>query len=256
MIGTILLIVLQLHSLDAWSAILMDGSGSGKTQLYMPDNLPPISISNINYLLSHLTGQAAAMFKGHAYFIGGATTTAVTIFNPSINASMGGVPMNVARYYHAAIVVNDTIFVCGGNSNTSCEQYIPSAQKWNMITPLPVQTHRCPLVTLNNRVYSFGANIVCGPSPPPIYMFDGQNWAACSSFTGLPYNSHTGIALDADRALICGGQAYKNGSCQYVSDCFIYSASSDSWKQAASMAQIRYGHSMVMFEGKTCKNVI
>jgi hypothetical protein len=56
--------------------------------------------------------------------------------------------------------------------------------------------------------------------------------------------------LDADRALICGGRAYKEGSCPWVSDCFIYSASSNSWTQAASMAKIRCYHSMVMFEGE------
>jgi hypothetical protein len=73
-----------------------------------------------------------------------------------------------------------------------------------------------------------------------------------SSIASLPYSSQAGIAIDANRALICGGYAYKGGSCQDngVSDCFIYSASNDSWTQAAPMAQARCEHLMVMFEGE------
>ena len=86
-------------------------------------------------------------------------------------------------------------------------------------------------------------------------MFDGESWVSRSSIVGLPSNYHAGIAIDTDRALICGGFALiaDQRVCTYVSDCFIYSASSDSWTKAASMAQIRIDHSMVMFEGETFK---
>jgi hypothetical protein len=256
MIAIILLIVSQMCSCDAWSGIVMNELGSRHTQLYVPGN-PPINIPNVNFGLSHLRGQAVVMLNGNAYFTGGTfgdySTNAVTIFNLSTNTSTTGALLNVARWAHAATVVGDTIIVCGGlnflTTLSSCEQYIPSIQKWNMITSLPTPFFWFVMATLNNRAYTFGGNGKC-ISAPPVYMFDGQNWEPRSSITGLPNQNHAGVAIDADRALICGGLAYKGGSCQPVSDCFIYSASSDSWTQAARMAQGRCDHSMVMFEGE------
>jgi hypothetical protein len=272
MIAIILLIVFQIYSCDAWSGIVMDGD-YGKTQLYVPGN-PPINTPNVNFGLSHRVWQAAVMLYGKAYFIGGGipTTNAVTIFNPSTNISAMGAPLNVARGSHAATVVGDTIIVCGGeNSSTtlsSCEQYNPSTQNWTMITSLPIPFRFFVMVTLNNSVYTFGGSgdyICTSGSPPPVYMLDGQNWESRTSIAGLPNYNHAGVAIDADRALICGGNAYKGEySCPTVSDCFIYSATNDSWTQAASMAQKRCWHSMVMFEGereqktvlKSCNNKI
>jgi hypothetical protein len=98
---------------------------------------------------------------------------------------------------------------------------------------------------------------MCDGPALPVYMFDGQNWEPRLSIAGLPHRGHAGVAIDADRALICGGRAYNGGDlCQSVSDCFIYSASSDSWTQAASMAQRRCQHSMVMLEGERSKSCL
>jgi hypothetical protein len=245
--------------LKAWSGIVMDGSGRGNTQLYVPGN-PPINTPNVNFGFSHLQGQAAVMLSEYEYFIGGVVnstaTNAMTIFNPSTNTSTTGAPLNIARWGHAATVVGNTIIVCGGrNSSTdlsSCEQYNPTTQKWNMIMSLPTPSQYFVMATLNNRAYTFSGSGKCS-DPPAVYMFDGQNWESRTSVTGLPYRYHAGVALDADRALICGGLAYNGSSCQYVTDCFIYSASSDSWTQTASMAQKRCWHSMVMFEGECSK---
>jgi hypothetical protein len=261
MLSTILLLLLSTNAISAWSGILMNGFGSGKIQLYVPGN-PQINITNVDFGLSHLGGQAAVMLYGKAYFIGGGypITNLVTIFNPSTNTSTTGAPLNVARCVHAATVVNDTIIVCGGLNDSrvlsSCEKYNPSTQKWNMITSLPNICIEFVMATLNNRAYTFGGSGVCDSAPPPVYMFDGQNWEPRSSIAGLPYRSHAGVALDADRALICGGLAYNGSLCEDVSDCFIHSASNDSWTQAAPMAQIRCGHSMVMFEGERSKTVL
>jgi N-acetylneuraminic acid mutarotase len=270
MLSTILLLLFSTNGIAAWSGILMDGS-EGNTQLYVPGN-PPINTPNVNFGLSHRLGQAAVMLNGRAYFTGGASfiggqfangaiTNAVTIFNPSTNTSTIGAPLNVARWGHAATVVGDTIIVCGGSDGStallSCEQYNPSIQKWNMITSLPTPPVFFVMTTLNNRAYTFGGSGACS-SAPPVYMFDGQNWESRSSIAGSPYWAHAGVALDTNRVLICGGQTYKGGNCQFygVSDCFIYSASSNLWTQAASMAQIRCGHSMVMFEGKRSNTVL
>jgi N-acetylneuraminic acid mutarotase len=254
MLSTILLFLFSTNGISAWSGIVMDGYYSN-TQVYVPGN-PPVNTPNVDFGLSHLPGQAAVMLYGKAYFIGGGyrPTNLVTIFDSSTNTSTSGAPLNVVRYAHAAIVVDETIIVCGGYNSyegilSSCEQYNPSTQKWNMITSLPTSSKYFAMATLNNRAYTFGGSEECVSASSPVYMFDGQNWEPRSSIAGLPHQWHAGIAIDANRALICGGWADKEGSCQPVSDCFIYSASSDSWTQAASMAQRRCWHSMVMFEG-------
>jgi hypothetical protein len=246
---------------ESWSGIVLDWPYGRNTQLYVPGN-PPINIPNVDFGLSHLYGQAAVILNGSAYFIGGndPSTNLVTIFNPSTNTSTTGASLNTARNHAAATVVGDTIIVCGGWYETdralsSCEQYNPSTQKWNMITSLPTILYNFVMATLNNRAYTFGGS-GCNFAPS-VFMFDGQNWVPRSSIAGLPYEYHAGVAIDADRALVCGGYAYKGGSCQQgVSDCFIYSASNDSWTQAASMAQIRCAHSMVMFESEHSKHVL
>jgi hypothetical protein len=235
--------------LHAWTAIVLDGAYA-KTQLYIPGN-PSVNMPNVNFGLSNLRRQAAVMLNGSAYFIGGGTATNyVAIFDPMTNRSTSSALMNVARYSHAATVVGDTIIVCGGcnqsNCTASCEQFTLAANEWNMITSLPAPTSSFVMATLNNRVYTFGGSAACG-SAPPVYMFDGQNWVSRSSIASLPNQDHAGVAIDTDRALICGGQA--SDSCQTVSDCFIYSALSNNWTNAASMAQIRSDHTMVIFEG-------
>jgi hypothetical protein len=252
----VFIIFFTLNRIHAWSGIVIDAGGPGSTQLYVPDNRST-NTPNVDFGLSHFYAQAAVVLNARAYFTGGTNhsqTNAVTIFNPSTNRSTAGVPMNIARYVHAATVVNDTILVCGGHNGStslsSCEQYTPSTHKWNMITPLPAPTANFVMITLHNRAYTFGGSGACS-SPSAVYMFDGR-WIRRSSFLGVPYEDHAGIALDTDRALICGGQASNGRSCGAVSDCFIYSALSDEWTRAKPMTTVRTGHTMVMFKGENC----
>jgi hypothetical protein len=205
MLSTIFLFLFSTNAIAAWSRVVMNGWRN--TQLYVPGN-PPSNTPHINFGLSHLGGQTAVMLNGRAYFTGGQfangiITNAVTIFNPSINTSITGAPLNVERYGHASTVVGDTIIVCGGfdettNAMTSCEQYNASTQKWNMITSLPTPSGWSIMTTLNNRAYTFGVSDLC-VSAPPVYMFDGQNWEPRSSIVGLPSQRHAGVAIDSDR---------------------------------------------------------
>src|SRR4051794_8823353 len=107
MFGSIMLISILLifstGGLDAWSGILLDGSGSGKTQLYIPGS-PPINKPNVNFGLPHFLGSAAVMLNGKAYFIGGHTgdtgLISVTMFNPSTNRSTPIAGLNEGRSNH------------------------------------------------------------------------------------------------------------------------------------------------------------
>ncbi len=64
---------------------------------------------------------------------------------------------------------------------------------------------------------------------------------------------HAALALDNDRALVCGG----NAPSTVVNTCVIYIASADTWTNASAMAQVRYGFNLVMLDGMWhwyCKN--
>jgi N-acetylneuraminic acid mutarotase len=259
MFSTLILLLFTIPTAAAWSGILLDGWGTGGTQLYTPGN-PPSNTADVPFGLTHRIAQAAVVLNGKAYFTGGDNSSdlvsnTVTIFDPATNTSTRGAPMNVPRYWHRAVAVNNTIIVCGGfNGNesvSSCEQYTESSNKWSMIADMPNATQEFVMLTLHNRVYTFGGSGRCTLSPTPVYMYDGHTWTARSSFIDIPHNDQAGVALDSDRALICGGHVPRDDhSCPFVSDCFIYSANGDSWTKAASMAHSRVGHEMVMFQGE------
>ncbi len=249
---TFVLLIFSTTGLHAWSGILLDGSGVGGTQLYIPST-PAVNKPNVKFGLPHYLAPAAVMLNGKAYFIGGRTgdtgLNSVTVFDPSTNKSKSAARLIEGRSNHAATVVNNTIIVCGGSVNlSSCEQYTPATNKWHMIASLPLSAFEVALVTLNNQVYSFGGDCL-SPEPRPVYMFDGHNWLNKTSLPGGSICDHAALALDTNRALICGGLAFVDNWSQYVPDCQIYSASTDSWEGMAPMAEVRSGHSMVMFEG-------
>jgi hypothetical protein len=211
----------------------------------------------------------------------------VMIFDPKTNLTTEGQRMNFARSTPVASVVNGTIIVCGGNttneilpppttttghpiiattqdpnanvqkltSTSTCEQYIPSEQKWNIIASLCVHdsyksnNHRFAMVTLHNDVYAFGgssgSNIQYGSQSydlsKNVYKFGGNCWIERKP---MPFakSDHASIAIDNDRALVCGGSGNTN--------CYIYSASLNQWSSAPKMAQTRRAHQMVIFKGK------
>jgi hypothetical protein len=61
-----------------------------------------------------------------------------------------------------------------------------------------------------------------------------------------------GVALDNNRALVCGGNVEVNGHCVSTNTCYIYTLSTDTWTQAASIADSRQMHQMVMLDGECC----
>jgi hypothetical protein len=256
MIPTIALVLLSAVGLHAWSGILITETGEG--HLYIPGN-PTINMSNIDFELSeYVHSQAAVVFNGSVYLTGGetrkGTSNGVTLFDPATNQTTTGPPLNKARDAHAASVVNSTIVVCGGYNgrlvDATCEQYNATTKEWTVITSLPVNISYMVMITLNNRLYTFGGVLPTQSTTQPVYMFDGQSWQTMLSVYSLPSQGHAGVALDNDRALICGG--LKIGESKKTSDCLVYSASSDSWTQAAPMmTKSSYNSvlSMVVFNG-------
>lgn len=72
-------------------------------------------------------------------------------------------PMNVARYYTTATIVNGYIYVAGGYvgvgmRSTAVEIYDPNNNEWTQIAPLRKSCALDALIELNGFVYAMGEN--------------------------------------------------------------------------------------------------
>ena len=103
---------------NAWNAIIMDTlTTSGGTFLIQPNQVSHVTSVNFG-LPNYYRGAAVTLPDGNVYFLGGSNssltaTKTVTRFSPSTNTSTAAAPMNIARYFHAATIVNNTIIVKG-----------------------------------------------------------------------------------------------------------------------------------------------
>jgi hypothetical protein len=75
--------------------------------------------------------------------------------------------------------------------------------------------------------------------------------------TGGGTQAHAAVALDNDRALMCGGirnNASWPNKYEITPNCYIYSASKDQWTSAPPLTLFREYHVMVMFNGMVVVN--
>jgi hypothetical protein len=140
-----------------------------------------------------------------------------------------------------------------GVSVSSCEQSHVNVTSWTNITSLPSALSSLAMVTLLGKAYVIGGN----EDPTSVLMYDSvcgwcgcvwcgstDVWVAKAAMSPGRYG-HAALALDNDRALVCGGYAPTT----YVDTCVIYTASTNTWTTAPAMAQARNYFNLVMSEG-------
>jgi hypothetical protein len=244
-----ILLLLKVFLCNAWNGIIMDTLTG--TFLIRPNQVP--HVTSVNYgLPNNYQGAAVTLPDGNVYFLGGSSTSAgaatktVTRFDPITNTTTTVTSMNVAHRTHAATVVNNTIIVCGGSNTgntagtTSCEQSSVGVTSWTNIASLPTTTRYHAMVTLNGNAYVMGGV----DYPTKVYMYNGTAWITKTSLPSSGRNAHQALALDIDRALICGG-----GVPTSITDtCTIYTASTDLHSSAPAMVKTRVYLSLVMSE--------
>jgi hypothetical protein len=125
-------LMLLLPCAHAFYGILLDDEFSG-TQIYVPSK-PQKLYTNLSFDLQHIHGAAAVVLHNDVYIMGGQQTglairNNVFIFNTTTNETYPLHSMNTERVYHAATIFNESILVCGGETNTqtlsstTCEIY-------------------------------------------------------------------------------------------------------------------------------------
>ena len=97
------------------------------------------------------------------------------------------------------------------------------------------------MVTLQGKAYGFGGV----QDPTFVSMYDGVSVWTSKAAMSLGRKAHAALALDNDRALVCGGLAPST----VVNTCVIYTASTNTWSTAPAMAQARMYFNLVMSEG-------
>ena len=130
----------------------------------------------------------------------------------------------------------------GGVVVPSCEQSNANVTSWTPITSLPIALQLMAMVTLLGKAYVIGGY----EDPTSVRMYDGVSiWTSKAAMSPGRYG-HAALALDDDRALVCGGYSpYPTA----VNTCVIYTASTNTWTTAPAMAQTRYAVNLVMSEG-------
>jgi hypothetical protein len=124
---------------------------------------------------------------------------------------------------------------------SSCEQSNVDVTSWTPITSLPIALYFLTMVTLLGKAYVIGGAL----AQTSVHMYDGVSvWVAKAAMSPGRYG-HAALALDDDRALVCGG--FVSGLA--VNTCVIYTASTNTWTAASAMAQARDYFNLVMSEG-------
>ncbi len=131
---------------------------------------------------------------------------------------------------------------------SSCEQSNAGVTSWTNIPSLPIALYALAMVTLFGKTYVIGGAINGGASQTSVRMYDGVSAWVAKAAISPGRSSFAALALDDDRALVCGGFApYPTTSS--VITCLIYTASTNTWSTAPNMAQARRYFNLVMSEG-------
>ena len=127
---------------------------------------------------------------------------------------------------------------------SSCEQSNIGVTSWTPITSLPIALHLLAMVTLLGKAYVIGGTYDNTNAQTSVSMYDGVSvWVAKAPLSPGRY-AHAALALDDDRALLCGGETPT-----VVNTCVIYTASTNTWTTALAMTQVRGAFNLVMSEG-------
>ena len=127
---------------------------------------------------------------------------------------------------------------------SSCEQSNVGVTSWTAIQLLPTALVNLAMVTLLGKAYVIGGANSGNVAQTSVYMYSGTSWVAKATMSS-GRRGHAALALDNDRALVCGGSAPSTPA----NSCAIYTASTDTWTTAPAMAQARKYLSLVISEG-------
>jgi hypothetical protein len=133
----------------------------------------------------------------------------------------------------------------------SCERYVYANNSWIEFTSMPVDIYGLAMATLNRRPYVFGGatgneTTNSTSAVESVFGYDTTTnaWRARAHMPRALFD-HTCVAVDGERALVCGGALADDGSAQTA--CNEYNATADVWTHSWPMNVARQGHGMCKY---------
>ncbi len=197
--------------------------------------------------------------NGLIYFIGGYNSqegqppvSETDIYDTKANIWRTGAPMPKGKGGHASCLINDKIYVFGGdigyNWTSSCEVYDTKADKWSQLPAVPIDFKggigQMACSALDNKAYIFGG---IGDSKA-VWEFDTMKkvWnkkaAMSTGRVGATSSVYNG------QIYVIGGslQQFNRLCAQPLATVSVYSPNKDTWSQSSSFTIARAQCSSVL----------
>ncbi|MBV8551728.1 MAG: hypothetical protein JOY54_10535 [Acidobacteriaceae bacterium] len=212
------------------------------------------------------TPTAALLQDGTVLVVGGASSAASDVYNPSTNTWTTVGSMSTGRTNQAGVVLADgRVLVAGGvdpNGVTlaSAEIYNPATKSWTLTGSMttPRSMHSASLLSNGKVLVAGGWPTPCCSGPPQYPLATSElwdpstgKWTATGSMANLHAN-HTATVLTNGDVLVSGGENYGQGAGPGVTaDTEMYNPTSGTWSQVGSMTTARdYAAAALMADGR------
>jgi N-acetylneuraminic acid mutarotase len=206
----------------------------------------PLTWSRLAPMPTPRHGPALSEVGGSLYAIGGynaGTVGANEAYNPSTNtwSIKAALPIPTEPRGTNGAVVNDKIYVIGGNANGNCssavQEYSPSSNSWNVTAKTPMPTPRCHLavVALNGLIYAIGGATTSGSALAKLEVYDpvANTWRTAAPMPTA--RSTLGAGVVNGKIYVVGGS---NGS-SALALVDAYDPATDTWSTKAPMPTAR-----------------
>jgi hypothetical protein len=208
-----------------------------------------------------------SLFK-HFNGSGNISHSTCEIFDPGENAFEPAQPINIGRFWHRAVKLqNGQVLVMGGlnvsqGALSSCELYNPLTGQWSQAASLNLARARFTATLLQNgSVLITGGHSGKGKAPfssCELYLPVEDKWIEVS-----PMNKargyHSGILMAHGKVMVSGG--FSGPGQPDWKDSEIFNSESGTWTDAGEMSLPRHNHEssliptgeVVIFSGSNCQ---
>jgi len=168
-------------------------------------------------------------------------------FNPSTNTWSAAGTLNVPRYWHQAVRLQDgRVLVVGGYAasgpTATAEIYNPTTNAWAQVSSMSGSRYAAQAVLLSNGRVLVSGGVGASPAlaSAEIYNPATNTWSQTGAMTSPRYLAGS-VLLNDGRVLAAGGY---NDVADRVSSAEIYNPTTGTWTAAAPMSETRYAFGM------------